>query len=92
MISLVLCSSLLKVGQLVPSSFTSVSSNFVPTILAFDWVGSICPKSGISVLYRLLSAVGRSRVTVVGELKYMFARSLSIFLRYKLAMTLVGVW
>ena len=60
-------------------------------ILAFDFVVSIRPKSGSSVAYLLLSAVGRSRVTVVGEVKSTFALSLSIFLRYKLAITVVVV-
>ena len=91
MISLVLCSSLRRAGQLVPSNFASVSSTFVPMILYVDSAIDIWPKSGNSVLYRLLSTVGRSRLTVLGVLKTTFARSLSTFLRYKLAMTLEGV-
>ena len=92
MIPLVLCSSLLSVGQLSPSAFTSVISSLVPMILYVDWAVSICPNNGSSVLYLLLSAVGRSRTTAVWLVNSTFARSLWIFFRNKLAITLVGVW
>lgn len=91
-ISFVLVSSLLSVGQLAPSSLASVSSSFVPMIFDVDFVVSICPKRGTLVLYLLLSAVGRSSITSLCEEKLIFARSLLIFLRKKLAMTVVGVW
>ncbi len=91
-ISLVLCSSLRSVGQLAPSSFTSASSSFVPIILYFELAVSICPKSGISVVCLLLSPVGKSKLTDVGEENSMTARSLSIFFRKRLAITVVGVW
>ena len=92
MISLVLSSSLLSVGQLDSSAFTRINSSFVPMILYVDRVVSIYPNKGSSVLYLLLSAVGRSRNTAVWLVNSTFARSLSIFFRNKLAITLVGVW
>ena len=90
-ISLVLCSSLLSVGQLDPSSLAKFSSSLVPMILNSDLTVSICPNSGTLVLYLFKSVVGRSKATVESDRKLTFALSLSIFFKYKLAMTFVAV-
>lgn len=52
---------------------------------------SISPKKGISFSYLLLSEVRRSRETELAE-NEILAESLTIFLRNKEAITVVGVW
>ena len=81
MISPVLCPSLLNDGHPALSAFARLISSFVPMILKVDLSGSMGPYRGSWVLYRLLSAVGRSRSTVSGDENSTFARSRSIFLR-----------
>lgn len=81
MISLPLSSSLLNTGHPRPSSFVNVNSSFVPIILYVELVASICPNNKNSVLYRLLSAVGRSSLTVVEDGNSTVARALSIFFK-----------
>lgn len=92
MISPVGLSSPLRTGQLTPSALTNSNSSFVPMILNELLSGSMVPKRGISCLNRFLSEVRRSRSTVVGEVNLTVEASLSIFLRYKEAMTVEGVW
>lgn len=84
-------SSFLSTGQEVLSALTSVISNFVPMILYVDLSVSISPKRGISLSYLLLSEVRRSRETELAE-NAILAESLTIFLRNKEAITVVGVW
>lgn len=91
-ISLVLSSSLRSAHQLAISSLTRVSSILVPIIFELDLAISIGAKSGMVVLYRFMSVVGRSKMISVGDAKSILDRCLSTFLRYKLAMTVVGVW
>ena len=91
MISPVLLSSLRKTGHPLPSVLTSINSNFVPMILYVDLSGSMGPYRSTVLVYLLLSNVGKSSSRVVDDLKSTFARDLSIFLRYKLAITLEGV-
>lgn len=85
-------SSARRTGQELTSALASVTSSFVPMILNVVLAGSMGPNSGTSVRYRLggVSLVGRSSCT--DELvKTTLAASLSIFLRKKDAMTLLGV-
>lgn len=60
-------------------------------ILYVDLTVSISPKKGISFSYLLLSEVRRSRETELAE-NAILAESLTIFLRNKEAITVVGVW
>ncbi len=91
-ISLVLSSSFRSVDQLAISSLIRFSSTLVPITFAVDMAISIGAKSGKVALYRFMSAVGRSKTISVGVAKSILARCLSTFLRYKVAMTVVGVW
>lgn len=84
-------SSFLSTGQDVLSALTSVISNFVTMILYVDLSVSISPKRGISLSYLLLSEVRRSRETALAE-NAILAEPLTIFLRNKEAITVVGVW
>ena len=90
-ISPVNLSSLRSTGQLVPSALASVISNLVPKILNLLSSGLILANSGNLVWYRLLSDVRRSRLTWSGW-KSTMACDLSIFLRYKEAVTVTAVW
>lgn len=92
-ISPVLCSSLLSVGQLAPSAFANVTSSFVPRILKLEAAVSIGPYSGTDVLYRLggVSVVTRLRSREEGW-KTTNAVSFCIFLRKKDTISVVGVW
>lgn len=86
-ISPVTRSSLLNTGQLVASAFASVSSTFVPMTLKVLFSGSMPAYVGTCCLYRLLSAVFRSRSTVVADENAIFDASLSIFFKKIDAMT-----
>ena len=92
MISPDVASSDRSTGHPSPSALASVNSSFVPSTLKLDSDGSIFPYSGIEALYRVLSAVGRSTSTVVGEEKSTLASVLEIFFRYSDAWTVVPVW
>lgn len=81
MISPVLCSSLLSVGQLLPSAFTKINSSFVPITLNSDVFVSMGAYNGTEFSNRLLSEVIRSRLSVVGVAKMILDLALSILLR-----------